>query len=55
MAFIGFARFTGTLRVAPRRAVIGDPAWPGPVWGHSPAVPYRPLDRQARLDLVSSG
>ena len=18
-----------------------DPAWPGPVWGHSPAVPYR--------------
>ncbi len=20
----------------------GDPAWPGPVWGHSPAVSYRP-------------
>lgn len=19
---------------------IGDPAWPGPVWGHSPAVAY---------------
>lgn len=19
---------------------IGDPAWPGPVWGHSPAEPY---------------
>ncbi len=19
-----------------------DPAWPGPVWGHSPAVPYQP-------------
>ena len=19
-----------------------DPAWPGPVWGHSPAVPYPP-------------
>ena len=18
----------------------GDPAWPGPVWGHSPALPY---------------
>lgn len=18
----------------------GDPAWPGPVWGHSPAIPY---------------
>lgn len=22
---------------------IGDPAWPNPVWGHHPAVPY--LDR----------
>ena len=20
----------------------GDPAWPGPVWGHSAAVPYEP-------------
>lgn len=20
----------------------GDPAWPGPVWGHSPALPYEP-------------
>lgn len=20
---------------------IGDPAWPGPVWGQRPAVPYR--------------
>jgi diadenosine tetraphosphate (Ap4A) HIT family hydrolase len=20
--------------------VKGDPAWPKPVWGHSPAVPY---------------
>jgi diadenosine tetraphosphate (Ap4A) HIT family hydrolase len=19
---------------------VGDPAWPGPVWGHSPRVPY---------------
>ncbi len=19
---------------------VGDPAWPGPVWGHSPAEPY---------------
>lgn len=19
---------------------VGDPAWPGPVWGHSPAVPW---------------
>jgi len=21
---------------------IGDPAWPGPVWGHSAAQPYEP-------------
>lgn len=21
---------------------MSDPAWPGPVWGHSPAVPYPP-------------
>jgi diadenosine tetraphosphate (Ap4A) HIT family hydrolase len=26
---------------------VGDPAWPGPVWGHSPGVAYEPevLDR----------
>jgi diadenosine tetraphosphate (Ap4A) HIT family hydrolase len=27
----------------------GDPAWPGPVWGHSPAAPYEPAARDARL------
>jgi diadenosine tetraphosphate (Ap4A) HIT family hydrolase len=27
----------------------GDPAWPGPVWGHSPAVPF---DASARDDFV---
>ena len=21
---------------------VSDPAWPGPTWGHSPAVPYQP-------------
>jgi diadenosine tetraphosphate (Ap4A) HIT family hydrolase len=25
----------------------GDPAWPGPVWGHSPAVPYESQALQA--------
>ena len=25
----------------------GDPAWPGPVWGHSPAVPYEDAARAA--------
>jgi diadenosine tetraphosphate (Ap4A) HIT family hydrolase len=28
---------------------LGDPAWPGPVWGHSPAVPY---DAAARDDFI---
>jgi diadenosine tetraphosphate (Ap4A) HIT family hydrolase len=27
----------------------GDPAWPGPVWGHSSAVPY---DAAARDDFI---
>lgn len=22
---------------------VGDPAWPGPVWGHSPGVAYEPV------------
>ncbi|HEX4302479.1 MAG TPA: HIT family protein [Rhizomicrobium sp.] len=25
----------------------GDPAWPGPVWGHSPRVPYADAARDA--------
>ena len=32
----------------------GDPAWPGPVWGHSPGVPYAAEARAARQALVSS-
>ena len=32
----------------------GDPAWPGPVWGHSPAVPYDDAARAARTLLVMS-
>jgi diadenosine tetraphosphate (Ap4A) HIT family hydrolase len=32
----------------------GDPAWPGPVWGHSPAMPYEPPVRAALIDLVRS-
>jgi diadenosine tetraphosphate (Ap4A) HIT family hydrolase len=27
----------------------GDPAWPGPVWGHGPAVPYLPGARDIFL------
>ena len=26
---------------------LGDPAWPGPVWGHSPPQPYDNADRNA--------
>ncbi|MFC4728214.1 HIT family protein [Coralloluteibacterium thermophilus] len=26
-----------------------DPAWPGPVWGHSPAQPYEEAARTTRL------
>jgi diadenosine tetraphosphate (Ap4A) HIT family hydrolase len=33
----------------------GDPAWPGPVWGHSPPVPYAAGRLAAILDLVRSG
>jgi diadenosine tetraphosphate (Ap4A) HIT family hydrolase len=32
----------------------GDPAWPGPVWGHSPAVPYDEAARATRIALVRS-
>ncbi|HEY4274042.1 MAG TPA: HIT domain-containing protein [Rhizomicrobium sp.] len=32
----------------------GDPAWPGPVWGHSPATPYETSARAALVDLVRS-
>ena len=33
----------------------GDPAWPGPVWGHSPAQPYTDTARDGVLALVRSG
>ena len=28
---------------------LGDPAWPGPVWGHSPRVPMRADEAAARV------
>ena len=31
----------------------GDPAWPGPVWGHSPAIPYG-SERDGLIGLVRS-
>lgn len=33
---------------------LGDPAWPGPVWGHSPRVPYSPPARQTMLARLQS-
>ena len=29
-----------------------DPAWPGPVWGHSPAVPYEVEQAEEMLVLL---
>lgn len=31
---------------------VGDPAWPGPVWGHSAAEPYDADALQERLQLM---
>lgn len=32
-----------------------DPAWPGPVWGHSPAQPYTPAAAAARSAALRAG
>lgn len=32
-----------------------DPAWPGPVWGHSPAVPYPTSAVAQRLAMLRTG
>lgn len=32
----------------------GDPAWPGPVWGHSPPIPYSDLEAQPLIDRVAT-
>lgn len=31
-----------------------DPAWPGPVWGHSPAQPYEDSKVTVRLQQIQS-
>jgi diadenosine tetraphosphate (Ap4A) HIT family hydrolase len=33
----------------------GDPAWPGPVWGHGAVVPYEAAALATRLALIRSG
>lgn len=30
----------------------GDPAWPGPVWGHGPSVPYEATARDAMIAQI---
>lgn len=30
----------------------GDPAWPAPVWGHSPALPYAAAGLHERIDRL---
>ncbi|MCA3695768.1 HIT domain-containing protein [Aquidulcibacter sp.] len=32
----------------------GDPAWPGPVWGHSPTQPYGPDEAVALIEQVAA-
>lgn len=32
----------------------GDPAWPGPVWGHSPAQAYPPDALNKRLEEIAA-
>ena len=34
---------------------VDDPAWPGPVWGHSPAEPYREAELAERLTCLRRG
>ncbi|MGC6472862.1 MAG: HIT family protein [Parvibaculales bacterium] len=31
-----------------------DPAWPGPVWGHSPATPYAPDELKQRMSKLQA-
>lgn len=33
----------------------GDPAWPGPVWGHSPAIRYDSAACRQRVDEMRCG
>ena len=34
---------------------VGDPAWPGPVWGHGAATPYGKAEAQALIAAARSG
>ena len=47
--FGALGNVTAQLHVHAVGRTRGDPAWPGPVWGHSPAVPYEPEALEAAL------
>jgi diadenosine tetraphosphate (Ap4A) HIT family hydrolase len=34
---------------------IGDPAWPGPVWGAGAGLPYAKADSQALIEAARTG
>ena len=34
---------------------VGDPAWPGPVWGHGTAAPYRQAQARALIEAAKAG
>ena len=34
---------------------VGDPAWPGPVWGIGAAVPHEDAQARARIEAARSG
>lgn len=47
--FGALGNVTAQLHVHAVGRTRGDPAWPGPVWGHSPAVAYEPEALEAAL------
>ena len=42
-------------RLARDAFVIGDPAWPGPVWGHGAATPYEDGAARALIAAAREG
>ena len=34
---------------------VGDPAWPGPVWGHGVAAPYAQAQARALIEAAKAG
>ena len=30
-----------------------DPAWPNPVWGHAPTIPYQDVEKKALINRLA--